>query len=122
MIDHSTLTTADIGRWVVYSAHHGHRERGRIKSWSKQYVWSSFGAMVAGTITSSSPPHRHCRPTWISLTTSRFWTPPDEPAPYTIPKIAMALEPIDRRAVHETGRSTGCQTGKARGFNPERLR
>ena len=34
------------GRWVAYSAHRSHLERGRIKSWGKQFVWVVFRQFV----------------------------------------------------------------------------
>jgi hypothetical protein len=35
----ASLTATDVGRWVIYSAVPGHIERGRIKSWTDQFIY-----------------------------------------------------------------------------------
>ena len=42
MIDISTLSPADVGRWVAYSVVANHIERGRIKSWSEPFIYVVF--------------------------------------------------------------------------------
>ena len=39
MIDIAELTKEDIGRWVVYTAHHGATEKGRLKSWNDTFIF-----------------------------------------------------------------------------------
>lgn len=39
MIDITKLTQDDIGRWVIYTASYGDREKGRIKSWNDKFVF-----------------------------------------------------------------------------------
>lgn len=39
MIDLAKLTTNDIGRWVEYTASHGAKERGRLKSWNNIFIF-----------------------------------------------------------------------------------
>jgi hypothetical protein len=42
MIPIASLTDADRGRWVIYHAMPGHLERGRIKSWTNQFIYVVF--------------------------------------------------------------------------------
>jgi len=42
MIPIASLTDADQGRWVIYHAMPGHLERGRIKSWTNQFIYVVF--------------------------------------------------------------------------------
>jgi hypothetical protein len=39
MINIASLSTTDRGRWVIYRAHPDHVERGRIMTWSNQFVY-----------------------------------------------------------------------------------
>lgn len=39
MIDRSSLTESDIGRWVEYHGYDGWIEKGRIKSWNDKYIF-----------------------------------------------------------------------------------
>jgi hypothetical protein len=39
MIAIASLTATDRGRWVIYTAATGHIERGRIKSWTDQFIY-----------------------------------------------------------------------------------
>lgn len=34
-----TLKKEDIGRWVCYTAPHGAKEKGRIKSWNDKFIF-----------------------------------------------------------------------------------
>lgn len=42
MINIDKLTSVDVGRWVSYCILPPHCDRGRIKSWSKQFVYVVF--------------------------------------------------------------------------------
>jgi len=37
MIAINELTKDDVGRWVIYTAGDGHKERGKVKTWSADY-------------------------------------------------------------------------------------
>lgn len=37
MIDITKLTEKDVGRWVIYTAGDGHKERGKIKNWNADW-------------------------------------------------------------------------------------
>jgi len=39
MIDIATLKREHIGRWVLYTAHHGETEKGRLKSWNDTNIF-----------------------------------------------------------------------------------
>ena len=39
MIDIASLKKEDIGRWVVYTASHGEQQKGRLKSWSEDFIF-----------------------------------------------------------------------------------
>lgn len=39
MIDIAQLRKEDIGKWVLYTAHHGETEKGRLKSWNDQFIF-----------------------------------------------------------------------------------
>ncbi len=39
MIDITKLKEEDVGKWVVYTAPHGTRERGKIKSWNVYHIF-----------------------------------------------------------------------------------
>ena len=39
MIKIETLTKDDIGRWVEYDSGHSKKEKGRIKSWNKNWIF-----------------------------------------------------------------------------------
>ena len=41
-VEIAALTEADKGRGVIYTAHHGDRERGVLSSWSDKYVFVRF--------------------------------------------------------------------------------
>jgi hypothetical protein len=42
MIGIDKLTSADVGKWIVYSILPPCRDRGRLKSWTKQFVYVVF--------------------------------------------------------------------------------
>lgn len=44
MIDISTLTDADIGRWVWYTDGAGAKERGKLKSWKPDLIYVVYNA------------------------------------------------------------------------------
>jgi hypothetical protein len=39
MIPIASLTPADVGCWVIYSALPSHPERGRIKNWNDRFIY-----------------------------------------------------------------------------------
>lgn len=39
MIDIDLLTDESVGRWAVYTAPHGAKEVGRIKSWNDKFIF-----------------------------------------------------------------------------------
>lgn len=39
MIDIAKLKREDIGRWVLYTAPHGAKEKGRLKGWGTNFIF-----------------------------------------------------------------------------------
>lgn len=39
----SDLKDSDVGRQVIYTAHHGERQAGVISSWNKDWVFVRYG-------------------------------------------------------------------------------
>jgi hypothetical protein len=37
------LKETDVGRFVIYTAHHGEREEGVISSWNDTYIFVRYG-------------------------------------------------------------------------------
>lgn len=44
MIAIENLTLADVGRWAIYTAGDGHKERGKIKSWNDTFIFVVYNA------------------------------------------------------------------------------
>lgn len=44
MIEITSLTQEDVGRWVTYTASDGHTETGKLKSWNDTYIFVVYNA------------------------------------------------------------------------------